>query len=303
MKRLVSTALFVSAALAVTYAVAADGKPRFEAYVGPFAYGLRIVPPWVDGGYLEINLPEHLERVPGGHGVLRHNDRDPRGHWTVSSDGDRAVLDVPSPTISGVSVLGTAKVRNQERIDLTMRITNASRSALTLPKALYCNHYASLTGFPQHVRQPDVPFDNFHRTYVVSDGQVKALSEMPTRNPQATRKGAIVRGCPQNEARFAKNAGGFIEAGIDAAIAGITSRDAKRSLIVAWSPGKSLLSNAYIPCLHADPYYGEIAPGDSATAKGVILLTNRPIETVMKELIREGVGTWPTGDIASENDK
>jgi hypothetical protein len=287
--------LSLTALALIGSSTAASGeKLHFEKYTGPLAYALKIVPPWEDGGFLEINLPEHLERVPGGHGILRHNDRNSRGHWEVAPDGLSAALDAPSSTIPGVFVLGTAKVVSEERIELSMKITNKGDSSLDLPNPLYCHHYAFLTGFPQAAREPgDAPFDNFEYTYVFVHGKVKTLAAIPTRNPKTNRKGAIVRNCPQTEHRFAEQAGGYIEEGIDAAVAAVTSRDGKRNLVLAWTPGKSLLSNAYIPCLHTDPYYGEIAPGESRTAKGVILLTERPVKKVMHEVLADGLGTPP----------
>lgn len=36
------------------------------------AYGLHVVSPW--GGTVFINLPEHLEYMPGTRGIARHHD-------------------------------------------------------------------------------------------------------------------------------------------------------------------------------------------------------------------------------------
>ena len=46
------------------------------------AYGLNIVPPWPDGGSLFVNLPEHLEYMPGTKGIARHHDPRPNV-WRV----------------------------------------------------------------------------------------------------------------------------------------------------------------------------------------------------------------------------
>ena len=41
------------------------------------------------------------------------------------------------------------------------------------------------------------------------------------------------------------------------------SVDWKRKLLITFTPGKSILTNAFIPCAHADPYYGTLAPGQA----------------------------------------
>jgi len=38
---------------------------RFVPYSAPFAYGLRSLSPWKDGGKLVVKFPEHLRTVPG----------------------------------------------------------------------------------------------------------------------------------------------------------------------------------------------------------------------------------------------
>ena len=50
-------------------------------------YGLRIVPPWPQGGELHINLPEHLE-YRGTRGIMRWHDGEKYGveaRWKVSA--------------------------------------------------------------------------------------------------------------------------------------------------------------------------------------------------------------------------
>jgi hypothetical protein len=63
--------------------------------------------------------------------------------------------------------------------------------------------------------------------------------------------------------------------------------------VVAWTPGQKLLANASIPCLHADPYYGTIMPGASASATGIILFTEASLEGVVGELRKAGAGAPP----------
>ena len=84
--------------------------------------------------------------------------------------------------------------------------------------------------------------------------------------------------------------GGLIEDGVDASIVVITSLDSKRAMIIGWTPGKNAFSNRAIPCVHADPYYGDIKPGESKTAREVILFTQDDPAAAVASLLAEGVG-------------
>jgi hypothetical protein len=274
------------AALVLAGLSAAHAGPRLSQYSGPLAYGLEVIPPWADGGKLVVNLPEHLEYDTMGKGILRHNDKEPRGHWQVAADGMSAVLDVASPTAEGVRVKGTAKVVGEDRIELSMRITNDGPLTMPLVEPLYCYHYRQLTGFPQYV-------DNFKHVYTILGGKPVALADIPARKPDTQVRGATVIGCPHKDNLFAEKHGGEIEPGIDAAISGLTDLAGKRKMVIAWTPGRSLLSNASIPCLHADPFYGTIAPGESKAATGLILFTEQPLEPVMMGLREQGYGAYP----------
>jgi hypothetical protein len=258
---------------------------RFEKYTGEYAYGLTVLPPWSDGGKLLINLPEHLEYEARGMGILRHNDKDPRGHWEIAADGRRATLDVESPTAPGVRVRGEAKA-GRDRIEIKMKVTNGGKIPLAGVKPLYCVHYRELAGFPQWV-------DNFKHTFVVRDGKAVLLADVTTKDAQTKIKGGTVVGCDQHDNGFAERNGGLVEAGVDAAIVGVESLDGKRRLLVAWTPGKSFLSNANIPCVHADPFYGTLDPGASAEAEGVFLFTEEPRDEAVRKLRAEGRGRPP----------
>ncbi len=264
--------------------MASAAGPRLAEHSGELAYGLHVIPSWPDGGKLVINLPEHLW-YGNGMGIIRHNDKEPRGHWEVSTDGLSATLDVESPTAPGVWVKGTAKVVSESRIEITIRVVNNGEIPLPMVQPLYCFHYRHLTGFPQWT-------DNFKHFYVVTGGKLTALADLPTSKLDTRVKGASVIGCPRIQGinGFAEKHGGLIEQGTDAAISAVTSLDGNRKLVIGWTPGRSLLFNARIPCVHADPYYGTIQIGKSAEARGVIVLTEVSLEEVVARLLQEGVG-------------
>ena len=49
---------------------------------------------------------------------------------------------------------------------------------------------------------------------------------------------------------------------------------------------------SFIPCFHADPYFGTLAPGESAEVSGGILFTEEPLEEAMKKI---NWGEWIRG--------
>jgi hypothetical protein len=76
----------------------------------------------------------------------------------------------------------------------------------------------------------------------------------------------------------------LIESDIDAALIAVTARDGGRKAILTFAPGKSILSNAVIPCAHADPYFGSLEPGKSVEADGQIVFTEMPLEKAVSAL-------------------
>jgi hypothetical protein len=93
----------------------------------------------------------------------------------------------------------------------------------------------------------------------------------------------IVRSCPQRDTR-SEATGGLITTDMDLALSVVTSLDDKRKIIIWWTPGKSMIANANIPCMHADPYFGTLKPGEEAFAEGVILFTNGDPEPIINYL-------------------
>jgi hypothetical protein len=281
--------------LVTATAEASDGL-RFTKATGEkahLAYGIDIAPPWPDGGTLTWNLPEHLEWMPGTQGILRHNDPEPNGHWQILDDGARIVLDVESATMPGAFVKAEGKVVSDNRIEMTFAITNKSETVLGAIRPLYCLHYAGLTDFPGAWRSPEGQgrCDNFDHIFTVSDSNAVTLASLPVEKPEIVRRAATVRGSSQDDyTGFKFTEGGVVEEGLDRAIIGVTSRDGKRNFVFGWTPGKSMLSNAYIPCVHADPFYGDIPPGETREARAILIFTEGPVEEAIKTLVDEGVG-------------
>lgn len=248
-------------------------------------YGLTILPPWKDGGSLHVNFPEHLEydaeeptKDYVGYSLLRHSD-EIDSPWRISADGRTASFRVESPHERGVIIEARLTAQASEAV-LWMKITNGSGKRLPRVKPLLCFQYRKLAGFPQGLD------GNFRYTYVVVGGRLVRLADLATARPDPQAMVAYVKGCGQHDCdKFANSRGGLIAQEIDAAAAAVTSKDGHRKVILAFAPPKSVLSNAFIPCLHADPYLGDLEPGGSAEASGVIMFTEGDLEPAVKEAV------------------
>ena len=263
--------------------LAVSGECRLLVTQKDYAYAIGIAPPWPNGGRLRINLPEHLEHKPGGWGILRWSDKRDKA-WKVSPDGRSATLDVvsPDPGAAGARVTGSIEVEGN-RATLSMKIA-AGRSTLLRVKPLYCLQYQPLKGFPQWV-------GNLKHTFVLLDGKAVAMSDLETRDPNTKVKGLDVKGCEQLDNAFADRHGGYYaEKRTEAAMIAVTSLDGRRCVVYSWTPGKTVFSNSGIPCLHGDPFYGDIRPGEAREATAVVVFVEGPVEKAMKELAGAGHG-------------
>jgi len=239
------------------------------------AYGLNIVPPWPDGGSIFVNLPEHLEYMPGTKGIARHHDKR-ANVWQTSPDSSKAHYAVESITEPGVFFSVKAQAING-RVAFEMTISNHSEKMLNSIRPMFCFQYNLLKGFP-------VKFsDNFAHTFVIINGKPVEVASLAVKNANAVARMAQVSSCVDKHNWWAEQMGGFIEQPIDAAYTILTAAHDARKVILHWFPGKNLLSNSAIPCIHADPCVGDLAPGDSRTVHGELIFTREPLDEVIKE--------------------
>lgn len=239
------------------------------------AYGLNIVPPWADGGSIFVNLPEHLEYMPGTIGIARHHDKR-ANVWQTSADSTEANYDVESLTEPGVFLSVKARAVKQ-RAMFEVTIMNRSKKMLRSIRPMFCFQYHWLKGFPARLS------DNFQHTFIIIDGRPVAVSGLAVKNPDARARMAQVRDCPDEHNWWAEEMGGFIPQRIDSAFTILTASNDDRKVIVRWAPGKNLLTNSFIPCIHADPCVGDLGPGQSRTVKGELIFTRAYLDEVMEE--------------------
>ncbi|MBN1344169.1 MAG: hypothetical protein JXQ73_15900 [Phycisphaerae bacterium] len=74
---------------------------------------------------------------------------------------------------------------------------------------------------------------------------------------------------------------------VDAPVAAVTSKDGKHVFAIAWPKPRSILSNADIPCVHADPVWPDCPPGRRVYVRGKIYLIEGTLEDVIARVRRE----------------
>jgi hypothetical protein len=239
------------------------------------AYGLNIVPPWPDGGSVFVNLPEHLEYMPGTRGIARHHDKR-TNVWKANADSTEAGYDVESLTEPGVFFSVIAKTMDST-VNFEVTIRNRSKQTLHSLRPLFCFQYHHLKGFPMRLS------DNFKHTFTIAGGKCVAVSDVTVRNPKAIARMAQVRDCVDEHNWWAEEMGGFMEQRIDRALTILTASQGERKILLRWTPGKNFLSNTFIPCIHADPCLGDLAPGEASSVKGELIFTTASWESLRQE--------------------
>jgi len=277
--------LIVLACLSIScnYRKSSQETDKVKFYVDPatnsddpeirMAYGLNIMPPWPDGGSIFVNLPEHLEYMPETKGIARHHDKR-KNVWQINADSTVANYEVESLTEPGVFFAVKAKATN-EKAAFEMSITNHSEKMLNSIRPLFCFQYNLLKGFPGKQS------DNFSHTYIIMNGKPVSVASLVVNDTNAVARMAQVKDCKDEHNWWAIKMGGFIEQRMDAAYTILTSAHDARKVIVRWTPGKNFLSNAAIPCIHADPCIGDLVPGKSVTVYGELIFTRAPLEQIM----------------------
>jgi hypothetical protein len=253
-----------------------DPKTNSDDPEKRMAYGLNVTPPWPDGGSFFINLPEHLWYMPDTKGIARHHDKR-KNAWQVSANGKEAGYHAESLTAPGV-FLDVKATAESDRVHFEMTITNKSDVFLKSISPLFCYQYHHLKGFPL------ARTDNFAHTFIVIDGKPVALKDIKVDTPDAVARMAQVQDCSIESNWWAEKMGGMIEKRLESAMTVLTSSSDDRKVILSWAPGKSILSNTVIPCIHADACVGDLAKGESKTIKGTLIFTRDPLDKAINKM-------------------
>ena len=263
-----------------------EKEPSVKFYVDPatnsddmeirMAYGLNIVPPWPDGGSIFVNLPEHLAYLPETKGIARHHDKR-KNVWQAKADSTEAFYDVVSLSEPDVFMTVKAKSINQ-RATFEFTLTNRTHKTFKSLIPMFCFQYKTLKGFPERLT------NNFAHTYIVIDGKLALVADLPVQDSSAVARGAQVKDCTEEHNWWTMKMGGFISQRIDEAVTILTASNDDRKVVLHWTPGKAFLSNSFIPCIHADACMGDLPPLDSKTIKGELIFTRAPLDQILKQL-------------------
>jgi hypothetical protein len=213
--------------------------------------------------------------MPGTRGIARHHDNR-KNVWQVSSDGAEASYAVESLAERGVFFAVKARA-DGDRARFEMSITNRSTKTLQSIRPMLCFQYHHLQGFPA------ANADNFAHTFVVIGGKPVAIADLPVKRPKAYARMAQVKDCADRHNWWAEEMSGFIEQPLDLALTVLTAAGDDRKVALFWRPGKNLLTNLAIPCLHADPCFGDLQPGEARTVQGELIFTRAPLSEVISQ--------------------
>lgn len=201
---------------------------------------------------------------------------------------------MPGRGVEGVKVGASTQVIEPNRVRLSLKIINDSDKTLHDVKPLLCFQYKDLPGFPRGYEE------NFRYTYVILDGRVTALADIPTDKADAAAKAAPVKGIKPYRFDFSRRKGGFIDKPLDLALSVIKSKDSARAVILYAPVGRSVLSNLQIPCLHADPHFGHIKPGETRERIVNVIFADEDWRDVVERIRRQHAkGVFEQTDLKS----
>ena len=197
-------------------------------------------------------LPETI--ACENHGMLLGILREEASyHFSQASDGSWTT----SFEKLGVLTLEARITPVEEGVQLSLEIGNASRDVWEKVRACVCVQFHAAPDFYDPERK---------RTFYLSGGQLRTL-EGPYRDPGFYGPGQHP-GYPQADASFI----------------GINSEDGRHVVALWWQEGQQVFGNAHRAtlCVHTDPAFQDIAPGESAIREGRLYLMQGTQEDALR---------------------
>ena len=234
-------------------------------------YGLRISPPWPEGGYLLLSTPERIQCGPEGKALFSYDDlaftlpcpqcgeatlfTGPAGSktvrctkcaaelrvldsygrrdvWEIAPDERTAVLDIESPSTPGVHLRIELKVAGP-RLDFALAVRNDSGKDLDDITARFGYDWKELKGTWKPMRD---------------------LGTLPA----------------------------------DRAPAVLSEASGTRKALISWQPGEPVSFEGGTSKIYIRARIGEVGAGKSAEATGVIIFSEGPVEQLLKEALKPG---------------
>lgn len=220
-----------------------------------------VSPPWAEDGYVWLDFPEVIMRdgefLYAGHGPvghpLVHHDALPRVPWIEVENGIGFERVLPG----GLAFGGTLVRHGESVVDMVLVLRNGTADPLCGLKMQTCAYLRELHDFD------DKTLDNKY-VHVPEKGWLR-FSEAPRTNLDQARYRLGWRGGPLVA---------------DRPYMVTVSPEKERLIAMTWNDDTfSLIGNPNHPCMHADPAFPDIWPGQEYTISGKLIFHEGTIET------------------------
>jgi len=271
--------LGVSAATAATLCAGAPGAEEAKENYATHAKGIRIKPghwrphypwehiawvspAWPSQDYLWLDFPEAIFTSQGLIYLSHINppidtvygDSLPAVGWNVVDDGMSFERVLPNKIAFGGSLMKSS----DNTVDLELHIHNGSGEALNDITLQTCAFLRGIKEFGDYTREnkfihtPDKGWINFEEARALPEG-----GDQPYRVGWRTRGNPIA----------------------DVPMVATVSNEANRLIAYTWGKHTlSMVTNPNHPCVHADPQFPDIGPGERASVTGKLIFFEGKLE-------------------------
>jgi len=219
-----------------------------------------VSPPWPTNDYLWLDFPEAIWRDEKIQFLSHSNPRfevayphEPKVPWSVGRDGLSYERTLPG----GISFAGELRLADEQTVSMTISIHNGSDEPLHDVRLQTCAYLRAIREFADYTNG-------------------NKLVHTPERG-WITLEEALKR---PGEPRGSVSVGwGWNRKVADLPLIATVSNQADRLVGMSWYGSTcTLVGNPDHPCMHADPYFDDIAPGETAEVKGELLFFGGRIE-------------------------
>lgn len=271
-----ATGMMVGGALAARGALRAESQPAPETYA-THAKGIRILPgewrphypwehiawvspSWPSQDYLWLDFPEAIFSSQGLLFLSHVNppfptvfENLPKIPWEPLPDGVRFDRTLPN----GIEFGGTVRKGSETTVDLELRLKNGSTEPLENITLQTCAFLRGIKEFAEYTRD-----NKFIHTPKAGWISMEAAREMKG-GSEKFRVGWRDRGEPIS----------------DLPVMVTRSNEADRYVAMTWfTDTLSMVSNPHHPCMHADPKFPNLSPGEEAKIQGKLIFFEGPLE-------------------------
>lgn len=229
----------------------------------PWEHIAWISPSWPSQDYLWLDFPEAIFTSQGLIYLSHINppidtvygDTLPAIPWTAVDGGIAFERVLPS----GIAFGGSVTRGGENTVELELHIHNGSGAPLNGITLQTCAFLRGIKEFGAYTRE-----NKYIHTPDRGWISMEAARELPAGGDQPYRLGWRTRGNPI--------------ADVPAAVT--MSGEAERGFGFSWKENTlSMVSNPNHPCVHADPRFPDIAPGERASISGRLVFFEGPLET------------------------